>query len=413
MGNLLFLFLLFGLNKLYFISTQLVPIEEAEWFRKNVLSEFEKRNKIKVIFLGANYGEFQDRINAEYKAKKGKISLAGGLSSDFESIGEAFIDLKNFLSNLKKKKINFLPFALKYNKYKGKTIYIPWLQGTYIFVANKKALEYLPPGVNIDSLTYNDLLLWVKGIWEKTGERKFGLPAGPRGLIHRFLHGYLYPSFTEAQIIKFDSEDAIEMWNYVKNLWKYTNPGSARWEKMDTPLLSEEVWIAWDHISRIKSAIIERPDDFVIFSSPMGKKGRGIIVVLSGLAVPETAPSKDYAFSLIEFLVKPEIQREILKGTGFLPVVENISFEGLEKGIKKIAEGVKKQNSGKNLIVSFIPGGLGNKQGEFTKIYRDVFKEIVIKNKNPMDILPFYKKKIIKLFKEKGASLPPPDNEIK
>ena len=35
----------------------------------------------------------------------------------------------------------------------NKQLYIPWMQATYIMVANKQALQYLPKGANINALT--------------------------------------------------------------------------------------------------------------------------------------------------------------------------------------------------------------------------------------------------------------------
>lgn len=36
-------------------------------------------------------------------------------------------------------------------------LYIPWMQATYIMVANRQALQYLPAGANVNTLTYTQL----------------------------------------------------------------------------------------------------------------------------------------------------------------------------------------------------------------------------------------------------------------
>ncbi len=397
-------------GKLYFLSTQLVPVEESEWFRKNVLSSFETKYGIKTVFIGSSYGEFQDRITSEYRSGRGKIDLTAGLSSDYEGISDAFLPMNDFMRKLQ---VNFVPSAIRYLKVDGKVVYVPWLQTTYIFVCNRKALKYLPKGADINNLTYEELLQWVKNVEDATGRKLFGLPAGPRGLLHRFIHGYLYPSFTGAQILHFDDASGVKMWLYFQNLWKHTNPGSSVWEKMDTPLLSEEVWIAWDHISRLKNAIIEKPDQFVIFPAPAGPAGRGILQVLVGLGVTSYSDRKDEAKKLIEYLLTPEIQKKMLEGTGFMPVITDVKFEEKNTPTAMIYRGVSVQSAKKDLIVSFIPGGLGQRSGEFTKIYRDAFREIVLKKKNPSSILKFYGEKLRKLYRETGARLPYPDYEIK
>ena len=67
------------------------------------------------------------------------------------------------------------------------------MQATYVMAANKQALEYLPEGADLNALTYDQLIAWVKTMAEATGSPKFGFPAGPKGLMHRFFQGYLCP----------------------------------------------------------------------------------------------------------------------------------------------------------------------------------------------------------------------------
>ena len=67
------------------------------------------------------------------------------------------------------------------------------MQATYVMVANKQALPYLPAGADVNALTYAQLQQWGKNIADKTGQRRLGFPAGPKGLLPRFFQGYLYP----------------------------------------------------------------------------------------------------------------------------------------------------------------------------------------------------------------------------
>src|SRR5262249_62300521 len=91
-------------------------------------------------------------------------------------------------------------------------LYIPWMQASYIMVANKEALSYLPAGANIDALSYEQLANWASAVQEKTGKRVLGFPAGPQGLMHRFFEGFLYPSYTGGVVVPFRSEAAEAMW---------------------------------------------------------------------------------------------------------------------------------------------------------------------------------------------------------
>lgn len=169
--------------------------------------------------------------------------------------------------------------------------YLPWMQATYVMVARKEALKYLPPGADLNALTYEDLKNWAKAIQEATGQRRLGFPAGPGGLIHRFLQGYLYPSYTGSQVRRFKSPEAEAMWRDFRELWRYVNPRSTAYEFMQEPLLSGEVWIAWDHTARLKDALVQRPQDFVAFPAPAGPRGGGSCRWWRGSPSPRPRPT--------------------------------------------------------------------------------------------------------------------------
>src|SRR5215813_12444215 len=110
---------------------------------------------------------------------------------------------------------------------RDKTYYIPWMQATYVLAINKKALPYLPPGADVNTLTYNQLKDWGAAIQKGTNRRLLGFPAGPKGLLHRFFQGSLYPSYTGSPgVAAFRSAEAAAMWRDFKDLWQYVNPQS-------------------------------------------------------------------------------------------------------------------------------------------------------------------------------------------
>ena len=258
--------------------------------------------------------------------------------------------------------------------------------------------------------TYEKLYEWAKKIYEETGQPSLGFPMGPKGLWHRFLHGYIYPSFTGAQAIKFDSVRAVEMWNYLKKLFKYIHPASSTWDQMSEPLLRGEVLIAWDHTARIKDAIVQKPDDFVVVPVPAGPMGRGYIIVLAGLAVPNGANVEE-SLKLADFLTSPSVQVEILKKVGFFPVVKEAIGVIPEGALKVLAKGVVNQSSTKDSVVAFIPN-LGPKGGEFTETYRLAFRRIVMNGEDPEKVVKELGEKIRKMFKETKATLPEPDASL-
>jgi len=384
------------------MSTQFTPIAEGEFVRNEILAPFAEETGISVELLNVEYAEFAARIEAEYEAGAGEIALLCGLHGDLAPFSYALADVSGVTPG------GTIGSALMSKGYMaGKQVYIPLMQATYLMVVNVKALAYLPAGVDIWALTYEDLLAWARNIYEATGEQKLGIPAGPRSLLHRFIHGYLYPSFTGYQVLAFDSAAAVDMWNYMQELWQYVSPAAPTWDAMDTPLLAEEVWIAWDHTARVKEAIVQRPNDFIAIPSPAGPAGRGFISVLAGLAIPETSPDPDAAAQLIEYLTTPKVQVKILEGVGFFPVVAEAAGAVPAGALQVLATGVSAQAASPDAIVCFIPGGISD---EYKKIYRDTFHKFVIQGE-PVDTayLRDQATRMRELYLEAGVAYPAPD----
>ena len=193
----------------------------------------------------------------------------------------------------------------------------------------------------------------------------------------------------------------------MQELWNYVNPAAPTWDSMETPLLSEEVLIAWDHTARVKQAIAERPDDFIAIPSPTGPAGLGFISVLVGLGIPSTSPDPAAAASLIKYLTSPDAQVKILQGVGFFPVVQEASGAVPSGALQILAAGVSAQASSPNAIPALIPGGISD---EYKKIYRDTFVQIVIQGEEDIASLLLSQGQAMRaLYLETGAPYPAPD----
>jgi multiple sugar transport system substrate-binding protein len=363
-----------------------------------------------VEYIPEDAGPFADRMLAEAKANNVTISLVGGLHGDFPPFIEEGIleDLSGLAGKLEDR--NFPESFMELGKMGSEQqYYIPWMQATYILAANKKALEHLPQGADINKLTYDQLKEWAANIQKATGERKFGLPGGPKGLIHRLFQGYLYPAYTGHNIVDYRSEEAVQMWTYVKDLWQYANPQSTAYEFMQEPLLSEEVWVAIDHTARLISAVNEKPDDFVLAPAPSGPKGLAFMPVLAGLAIPKNAPNRAGAEQLIEYMTKPETQVLTLREVAFFPVSDIEMPTDLSQGVRMEAEAVAAQSNASNALPSLLPVGLGAKGGEFNKVFLDTFQRIVLKNEDIKTVLDEEAKNMQTVLNDTGAKCWAPD----
>ena len=215
----------------------------------------------KVEYIPEDEGPFHARITAEVKANKGTVDALGALHGNFSTMAPAaeLQDLTDLRAALKDRGI---PEAFWKLAQLGtdKTYYVPWMQATYIVAANKKAIQYLPAGADVNALTYAQYLQWAKNVKEKTGQAKFGFPAGASGLMHRFFQGFLVPAYSGGVVTTFANDDAAAGWKWMVDVWPYVNPQSTTYGFMQEQLLSEEVWVAWDHVARLKDAFREQTE---------------------------------------------------------------------------------------------------------------------------------------------------------
>ncbi|MDP2660479.1 MAG: extracellular solute-binding protein, partial [Dehalococcoidia bacterium] len=243
-----------------------------------------------------------------------------------------------------------------------------------------------------------------------TNKRMLGFPAGPKGLMHRFFQGYLYPSYTGSTgVVAFKTPEAATMWKEFKETWQYVNPQSTNYDFMQEPLLAEEVWIGFDHVARLINAPKEKPNDFLLVPAPAGPKARGFMPVLAGLAIPKGAPNRAGAESLIDYLTQPKQQSATAANLGFFPVTNAPVPADLNPGIKLESEAVQKQAASKDALVSLLPVGLGAKGGDFNNVFLETFQRIVLKNEEIQPVLDAKAKDLQTIMNDTKAACWAPD----
>jgi hypothetical protein len=244
--------------------------------------------------------------------------------------------------------------------------------------SRQEALDYLPDGADLDTLTYDQWEAWGAAIHEDTGAQRLGFPAAEDGLIHRFFQGATYPSFTGALNTRFASDDAVPKWEWMQAAWEHAHPQSVTYAFMQEPLLGAEVWVTWDHVARLIEAFRTDPETFVAFASPRGPQGLGFMPVLAGLALPVTAPNPDRARELIEYLTRPETAATTLEQVGFFPPFEAELPPGLPAGIQAQADAVVAQSGDPEAVPSLLPIGLGEEAGGYSDGLRTTFDRVTL-----------------------------------
>ena len=391
---------------LIFTSGALAPVTEAQKMRTVILKDF----KSPVTFLPDEPPAMLTRLRAEVEGKARVSSLVGGNDGDLAVLAAsgALVPIDDVAQQLASR--GFAPDLMAMGKLgTDKQLYIPWMQATYFMVASKKALPYLPAGVDINALTFEQLRQWGEAVQKATGKRLVGFPAGPNGLMHRFFQGFLLPSYTGGVVSTFKSADAEKAWTEFAALWKTVTPNSTSINFMQESLLSDDVWIGFDHVARLLGALEKRPDDFVAFPAPAGPKGRGWMPVVVGLGVLKDAPDAAGAKALIGYLTQDTTQLITAREVGFFPTVKATLPPDLSPGLKMAVAAIQGTGAAKDSLAAMLPGGLGPKGGEFNKVFIDTFQRVVLRNEPARDVLARQAEVLQRIMTEANAPCWKPD----
>lgn len=391
-----------------FFSNQFKPVEEQEKMRNTIL----KDAPVQVEFIPEDPGPFNDRVKAEQQTNRVTVSLIGSLHGDLEPFAK-----QGYLEDLSalQQRLADRGFPQQFTQLAsfgqpGKSFYIPWMQATYVLAINKKALQYKPQGADENALTYAQLKEWGANIQKATNKRMIGFPGGPKGLIHRFFQGFLYPSYTASTgVVAFKTPEAATMWQEFKDTWAYVNPQSTNYEFMQEPLLAEEVWIAFDHVARLINAVKDKPNEFLLVPAPAGPKGRGFMPVLAGISIPKGAPNRAGAEAVIDYLTQPRQQSSTAAQLAFFPVTNAPIPTDLNPGVKLEAEAVQRQAQSKDALVSLLPVGLGAKGGDFNNVFLETYQRIVLRNEPIQGVLDAKAKDLQAIMDDTKAACWAPD----
>jgi multiple sugar transport system substrate-binding protein len=385
-----------------FYSTQFNIVEEAEKFRA-ILQEGG------YDFTGIEEGPLTDLVLAGGQAGQAQMDVIGALHGTFPPLTDNMMNMIDIADDLSADR-EFAPAFLQTGLLgTGDYLYyIPWMQATYIMAAHNDALQYLPDGADVNALTWDQFAEWCQTLMDETGGPKCGLPHA--GLFQRFLEGYLWPSYTGGMVTTFKSQEAADMLEWARDsLWPTIHPQSISYEFMQEPLLSGEVWVAFDHTARLIEAFNTEPENFVAFPAPSGPAGLGFMPVVVGLGIPSNAPNPEGGAALIDYLTQPETQGQILRELAFFPVVSGVDTADLPEGVALEAAAVEAQANADNAIPALIPVGVGERGNDINQIYRNAFDRVVINGEDVTTVLEEEAANLQALLDDTGAPCWAPD----
>ena len=382
-----------------FLSDQLRPVEEAAKVR-TIVADHDNE----VTFTPTEGGPLQDQIIAAVGESEGSVHVVGSTHGTFPTLDEAnaLMDVGDLLDRLDDDR-TFSASLVSGANFNGQK-YVPWLQAVYIFAAHKDALEHLPSGADVNDLTYDQFIEWGANLERETGQKQIGFPAGDGGLMHRFIHGYIYPAYTGSVVTEFRSDDAVAMWEKFREMWEVVADVSTTSTHMQEQLLDGSVMVAFDHTARLGNALRDDSGDFITFPAPRGPEGRWYLPVAAGLGIPANTPDQQASEDLIDYLTTPAVQAQFFTETGWVPVT---SGEGGSEAVGPIVDGVNAQAAAGEAGV--FPQGLGDRGGEFSGIYRTAFQQIVLMDADIEATLETQGDLLETLFMETNAACWAPD----
>jgi multiple sugar transport system substrate-binding protein len=113
--------------------------------------------------------------------------------------------------------------------------------------------------------------------------------------------------------------------------------------------------------------------------------------------------------ALIDYLTQPQTQIVTARSVGFFPVVRAALPSDLEPGLKMGAAAIEKMQSAKDALPALLPIGLGQRGGEFDKVFMDTFQFIVLRGQNPRAVLDREAEVLNRLMTETDARCWQPD----
>ena len=362
---------------LVFTSRLFSPPREQEYFINEIIKPFEEEHGVTVNFQILDDDSQLER--AEIQQTTGHVTtdiiaahngkMPDWLDADYVE------DLTDLVASWDDR--HFSPAFENDTNRDGHQYFLPVGADVYLLLANNNALPYVPEGVDMSAITWEQYAQWAVNIAEGEGEGKVCITGIPmKSWVYQFGGSALSygAGFPDA-----NSEGAMAAWKIWETIGKAGGfvPTVLNVDSCVDPMMREESWLTVFHNARAGQVYDSNPTQFTLAPAPGGSVGIGSIAGVSGYAILKDAPNYDLAVLFLEYLTRPEIQVKIAKGTGgFIPpVLEAMDYLGDEAIDEVINMAVLVLENG---VVSGVPGYLFQDWGAVKQCFDDVFEDTIL-----------------------------------
>ncbi|HOO33470.1 MAG TPA: extracellular solute-binding protein [Thermotogota bacterium] len=261
----------------------------------------------------------------------------------------------------------------------GKRYFLPIGADVYLFIVNKEALKYMPEGVDIQNITWEEVVDWATAIATMEGEGKYAVTGVPmKSLIYQY--GGVCLSYG-ADWPNLDNPGSMAAFYLMSKMADAYTPTVLTYDDVRPPMKRGEAWMATAHCARVGEIYKNDPTNFIVAPAPKGPAGIGSIAGTSGYAIVKGTAHKELAEKFLEYMTRPEIMLKSSKGTGgFIPPVDEalalLETETDEQDMV-IAKAIKVMQEG---VLSYI-APIWKDWGKVKLVYDDIFKEMILENK--------------------------------
>jgi len=351
------------------------PPQEQEFVINEILKPFEEENNVKVKFQIVDDNALLDRAKVQTETDNVTTDVviaycqrmsewvAAGYIEDLTEVVNGWSD-RTFSKGFDGMTI-----------FDSKRYFVPIGADVYLLAANKKALDYLPEGADVQDITWEQVVDWSLAMAKGEGEGKFAVTGIPQKMLI-----YQYGSAILSYGGKFpviNSPEALKFWELIVKMKDAHTPTVLTYDTVIEAMKRGEAWLAVTHNARVGQIYSSNPAQFVIAPAPKGPAGIGSIAGTSGFAIMKGTPNKEMAIKLIEYMSRPDIQLKIGKGKGgFIPPVdEALGLLGDSVQDEVIQKSLHVMNNG---VLSFIPPVYGPNWGSVKLVYDEAFKKLVL-----------------------------------
>jgi multiple sugar transport system substrate-binding protein len=353
-------------------------LAERKFVINEILKPFEQENNCKVIFnIIKDEQQLLEQIKAEVETDHVTTDVVVAYCSAMQEWVDAgyILDLTEYVNSWGDR--TFPKGLANMTIFDGKQYFLPVGADVYLLIANRKALKYLSEGVEVQNISWEQLVDWSLAIAEGEGEGKFAVTGVPmKMLIYQYggvilSYGGGFPTI--------NSPGALQAWELLVRMKDAYTPNIMTYENVIVPMKDEDAWLTVAHCARVGDIYTSNSSQFVVAPAPKGPVGTGSVAGTSGFAIVEGAPNHSLALKLIEYMTRPDIQLKIAKGTGgFIPPV-NEAVELLDDRPENeiIQKALYVMDRG---VLAFIPSSFGSAWNSVKLIYERAFKKLVLED---------------------------------